>query len=155
SGYERFRHATITRFADTASPMADRIIKINLLLPADQRMIEALLPQVIVVEKTFEDSASRDVFQEAWRSVQEAWRSVSLALLEYRRGDYMKAANWCRRCLSYPENNAPRNATAHVILAMSCWQMDQKQEAQSELSRGQEMIKTKFKNGLDQGSPVQ
>ncbi len=150
-GYELFRHDSIARFAGTAYPVADRIIKINLLLPADQAMIRSLLPQVEVAEKTFavvEEGASPDVFQ-------AAWRSVSLALLEYRRGEYAKAASWCRRCLAYQEHNAPRTATAHVILAMACWQLDQKAEAQTELAAGRDMIETKFKNHLDRGSGVQ
>ena len=150
-GYERFRQEGIARFAGTAYPVADRIIKINLLLPADEAMIKSLLPQVEVAEKTFavvEEGGSPDVFQ-------AAWRSVSLALFEYRRGDYTKAANWCRRCLAYPEHNAPRSATAHVILAMSSWQMGQKSEAAAELSQGREMIEAKFKNQLDRGSGVQ
>jgi len=149
--YENFRHEGIARFAGTSYPVADRIIKINLLLPADAAMIQKLLPQVEVAEKTFsvvEESASPDVFQ-------AAWRSVSLALLEYRRGDYAKAANWCRRCLAYQERNAPRTATAHVILAMASWQMDQKAEAGTELGQGREMIEAKFKNRLDRGSGVQ
>ncbi len=95
-----------------------------------------------------EDGASRDVFQ-------AAWRSVSLALLEYGRGDYARAANWCRRCLAYPEHNAPRSATAHVILAMSCWHINEKQEAQAELSAGQALIEDKFKSALDRGTGVQ
>ena len=150
-GYERFRQEGIARFAGTSYPVADRIIKINLLLPADEAMINSLLPQVEVAEKTFavvEESASPDVFQ-------AAWRSVSLALLEYRRGDYAKSANWSRRCLAYPERNAPRSATAHVILAMSCWQLGQKSEAEAELGQGREMIESKFKNQLDRGSGVQ
>jgi eukaryotic-like serine/threonine-protein kinase len=150
-GYERFRQEGIARFAGTAYPVADRIIKINLLLPADEAMIKSLLPQVEVAEKTFavvEEGASPDVFQ-------AAWRSVSLALFEYRRADYPKAANWCRRCLAYSEHNAPRSATAHVILAMSSWQMGQKSEAAAELSQGREMIDAKFKNPLDRGSGVQ
>jgi serine/threonine protein kinase len=150
-GYERFRDEGIARFVGTAYPVADRIIKINLLLPADEAMIKSLLPQVEVAEKTFavvEEGASRDVFQ-------AAWRSVSLALLEYRRGDYAKAANWCRRCLAYEEHNAPRSATAHVILAMACWQMGQKSEAETELGQGCDMIEAKFKNQLDRGSGVQ
>jgi len=150
-GYERFRQEGIARFAGTAYPVADRIIKINLLLPADEAMIKSLLPQVDVAEKTFavvEEGASPDVFQ-------AAWRSVSLALLEYRRGDYVKSATWCRRCLAYPEHNAPRSTTAHVILAMSCWQMGKKSEAEAELNQGREMIESKFKSGLDRGSGVQ
>jgi serine/threonine protein kinase len=150
-GYERFRQEGIARFAGTAYPVADRIIKINLLLPADEAMIKSLLPQVDVAEKTFavvEEGASPDVFQ-------AAWRSVSLALLEYRRGDYVKSATWCRRCLAYPEHNAPRSTTAHVILAMSCWQMGKKSEAETELRQAREMIEGKFKNQLDRGSGVQ
>jgi serine/threonine protein kinase len=150
-GYERFRQEGIARFAGTSYPVADRIIKINLLLPADEAMIKSLLPQVEVAEETFavvEEGASPDVFQ-------AAWRSVSLALLEYRRNDFAKSATWCRRCLAYPEHNAPRSATAHVILAMSCWQMGQKAEAETELSQGREMIETKFKNQLNRGSGVQ
>jgi tetratricopeptide (TPR) repeat protein len=151
NGYERFRSDAVTRFAGTAYPVADRIVKITLLLPVDERMIHDLLPQVEVAEKTFavvEEGASRDVFQ-------AAWRSVSLALFEYRRGNVLKAANWCRRCLAYPEHNAPRSATAHVILSMASWQMNQKPAAQSELRQAQEMIENKFKNGLDRGTGVQ
>jgi serine/threonine protein kinase len=151
SGYERFRQETIARFAGTAYPVADRIIKVSLLLPPDQNLIHDLLPHVEVAEKTFavvEESASRDVFQ-------AAWRSVSLALIEYRRGNYAKAASWSRRCLAYPEHNAPRSATAHVILAMACAQMGQQLEAQSELRQGEEMIEAKFKGGLDRGTGVQ
>jgi len=85
-----------------------------------------------------------------------AWRSVSLALMEYRRGDYTRAAAWCRRCLDYPEYNAPRAATARVILAMSCQHLGQADEARSELTHARSMIEDKFKkNGLDRGTGVQ
>src|SRR5215471_18034386 len=66
AGYERFRTATMSRFVGTSYPVADRIIKINLLLPADKKMIQELLPQVQAAEKSFsvvEDGASPDVFQ--------------------------------------------------------------------------------------------
>jgi hypothetical protein len=151
NGYERFRRENLARFEGTTYPVSDRIIKINLLLPADPKMMRELLPHVEVAEKTFalvEDGASTDVFQ-------AAWRSVSLALLEYRRGDNLKAANWCRRCLAYPEHNAPRSATAHLILAMAEWRMNQHKDARDELNQGQEMIEAKFRSGLDRGTGVQ
>jgi len=151
SGYERFRTAILLRFAGTSYPVADRIIKVALLFPAEQKTIRELLPHAQVAEKTFagaEDGVSHDVFQ-------AAWRSVSLALLEYRRADYMQAANWCRRCLAYPEHNAPRSATAHVILAMSCWRMNQPEEARAELNQGEKLIEDKFRSGLDRGTGVQ
>jgi hypothetical protein len=76
--------------------------------------------------------------------------------MEYRRGNYTEAAGWCRRCLGYAEYNAPRTATARVILAMSCQQLGQSDEARSELNQARSMIEDKFKkNGLDRGTGVQ
>jgi len=148
--YERFRTNTIGRFADTALPFADRIIKISLLAPANEKVIAVLSPMAASSEKAFVPGldAEADIFL-------AAWRSVSLALLEFRRGDYAKSVAWCRRCLAYPEYNAPRSATARVILAMSCWQLHQAGEARSELTQGRELIEAKFKNGLDRGTGVQ
>jgi tetratricopeptide (TPR) repeat protein len=150
AGYERFRQAAIAHIADTAYPFTDRIIKISLLLPANKNVMKALEPLAVIAEKSFATNitANGDVFL-------AAWRSVSLALMEYRRGDYAKASDWCRRCLSYPEYNAPRAATARVILAMSCQHLGQTDEARSELTQARDMIEDKFKNGLDRGTGVQ
>jgi serine/threonine protein kinase len=149
-GYERFRQTAVARVADAAYPFADRIIKISLLRPANEKILKALEPLAEVAAKSFVTNvnADGDVFL-------AAWRSVSVALMEYRRGDYTKAAAWCRRCLDYPEYNAPRAATARVILAMSCQQLGQTGEARSELTQARSMIEDKFKNGLDRGTGVQ
>jgi tetratricopeptide (TPR) repeat protein len=150
AGYERFRQAAIARIADTAYPFTDRIIKISLLLPANGNIMKALAPLAAIAEKSFATNitANGDVFL-------AAWRSVSLALMEYRRGDYTRASAWCRRCLNYPEYNAPRAATARVILAMACQHLGQTDEARSELAQARGMIEDKFKNGLDRGTGVQ
>jgi hypothetical protein len=150
-GYERFRQTAVARVADAAYPFADRIIKISLLRPANEKILEALEPLAEVAAKSFVTNvnADGDVFL-------AAWRSVSLALMEYRRGDYTRAAAWCRRCLDYPEYNAPRAATARVILAMSAQHLGQTGEARSELTQARSMIEDKFKkNGLDRGTGVQ
>jgi hypothetical protein len=84
-----------------------------------------------------------------------AWRSVSLALMEYRSGNYAKAADWCQQCLNYPEDIAPRTATARVILAMSDQKLGKTGEAGSELAHAREIIGNKFKSQLDRGSPMQ
>jgi serine/threonine protein kinase len=151
--YERFRKAAIARFAGTTYPFADRIVKISLLLPADKKIIGSLGPLAEVAAKSVagaENNTDGDIFR-------AAWQSVSLALLEYRRGDSDKAVGWCRRCLDYREYNynAPRTATARVILAMSCHQLGQADKARSELAQGREAIEAKFKSGLDRGSGVQ
>jgi tetratricopeptide (TPR) repeat protein len=150
AGYERFRQAIIAHVADAVYPFTDRIIKISLLRPADEKMLKALEPLAEEAGKSFATNvnADGDVFL-------AAWRSVSLGLMEYRRGDYTKAAAWCQRCLNYSEYNAPRAATARVILAMACQQLGQSDEARSELAQGRKIIEDKFQSGLDRGTGVQ
>jgi serine/threonine protein kinase len=150
AGYEHFRQNVTAHVTDVAYPFTDRIIKISLLLPATEKIMRNLDPLAQIAEKSFATNAAvtDDVFL-------AAWRSVSLALMEYRRGDYTKASAWCRRCLDYPEYNAPRAATARVILAMSCQHLGQTEEARSELEQARGMIENKFKNGLDRGTGVQ
>jgi serine/threonine protein kinase len=148
-GYENFRQAAIARYAGSACPVADRIVKISLLSPADDKVIASLLPLTELTAKSFtEADTSGDVFQ-------AAWRSLSLALFEYRRGHYREALNWSQRCLGYTETNLPRTATARIILAMSCQALGRTQEAQSELARARDSIEGKFKTELDRGSPSQ
>jgi serine/threonine protein kinase/tetratricopeptide (TPR) repeat protein len=145
NGYEQFRQATIARSAGRDGPVADRVIKITLLLPANQQLLQGLQPQVEVAQKTFEEVAERDVFK-------ASWHAEALGLLEYRRGNYGNATNWCRRCLASSVHNAPQDAAAHMILAMACWQLKQYPDALFESSQGQNLIETKFSNGLDSGN---
>jgi eukaryotic-like serine/threonine-protein kinase len=149
NGYERFRQEAIARFIVTPSPFADRIAKISLLMPGDRRLIESLGP---VAEATTKALVEADANGDGFTA---AWRSVSLALWEFRRGNYPKATEWCRRCLAYPEYNAPRTATARVILAMSYHQLGQDDGARTELAAGRETIESKFKGRMDSGTPVQ
>jgi eukaryotic-like serine/threonine-protein kinase len=149
NGYERFRQEAIARFMVAPSPFADRIAKISLLLPGDRRLIESLGP---VAEATAKSLAEADGNGDGFTA---AWRSVSLALWEFRRGNYLKAREWCQRCLGYPEYNAPRTATARVILAMSCQQLGQADQARTELAAGREPIESRFKGRMDSGTPVQ
>ena len=151
NGYERFRQTILTRFGNETNSRTERIIKISLLLPANQELIQTLTPQAEVFQKLY--VGARDgTGQNAGTAV---WRAVSLALFEYRRGNYAEAASWCYFCLAYPNHSAARDTAAHVILAMSCWRMNQPQAAQAEFSQGREMIETKFKSGLDQGNAAQ
>ena len=149
NAYGQFRQEAIARFAASPGPFADRIVKISLLLPASSRILESLIPLAESTAKSeTEADASGDVFS-------AAWRSVSLALLEYRRGNYTGAAEWCRRCLACPQYNAPRAATARAILAMSDHHLARTDEARSELLASREIIESKFRSGLDRGTPVQ
>jgi hypothetical protein len=150
-GYERFRQEAIARFSGTTNPVAtERVVKVSLLLPADKKTISALTPLTDMAEKSFASVMPDNTNSEA--VFQAAWGSISVALMEYRRGDFAEAEKWCRRCLTYPGDNPPRVATAHVILAMACHRLGEGQESASELAQGRESIEEKFNDGLDPGS---
>jgi len=146
--YVRFREDALARFAGTANPVvAERTVKICLLRPAGKKMMEALGPLTDTAARGFANvtSYSPDTI------LQAAWGSVSVALMEYRRGNYTKTVEWCRRCLAYSEDNQPRTATAHILLGMAYHQLGRSAEMPAELSRGREMIENRFSLGLDRG----
>ena len=150
-GYESFRQEAITRFTGTSYPVAaERVVKISLLQPADAKTINALTPLAALAAKSFGSIASGNTNAEV--VFQAAWGSLSLALMEYRQGNYTRAEDWCRRCLAYPGDDPPRVAAARVILAMSCHRLGQNQEANIQLAQGRESIETKFEDDLDPGS---
>jgi len=151
SGYEQFRNEAIARYIGTEPPcpFPDRIVKISLLLPANEHIITSLEP---VAEMTAKSVSAADAGGDPFKA---AWHCVSLALFEYRKGNYARAEEWCRQCLAYPEYNAPRAATANVILAMSCQQQGQTSDARAKLASGREIIDTKFKGPHNLGNPVQ
>ncbi len=152
AGYERFRQAAIAHIAATAYPFTDRIIKISLLLPANENIMKALEPLALIAEKSFATPIQLPMVMSFWRP----GGLFRWPLVDYRRGGLCRNASaWCRRCLNYPEYNAPRAATARVILAMSCQHLGQNDEARSELTQARGMIEEKFKNGLDRGTGVQ
>jgi len=149
NAYENFREEAIARYAALPVPTGDRIVKICLLLPANERLLAALTAFTDGTTTSLANAdASGDVFT-------AAWRSVSLALWEYRRGDYGKAAEWAKRCLSYPEaNNGPRTATAHILIALAEQRLGRTPEARAEFLKGRGMIEA----GMEQhvrGTPVQ
>jgi len=148
NNYEEFRQAAILRITATNNLFPDRIIKFCLLLPANQQMMQNMLPRADLVEKQILEEVNRD-----HPNIYEvAWRAVALSLFEYRQGDYAKAAEWSRRCLAYPAPDyaAGRSAAANAILAMSYWQMNQKDEALTALRTGQDMLQVKTKPGTNE-----
>jgi eukaryotic-like serine/threonine-protein kinase len=145
SGYERFRQAAVLRFTGTTNFFEDRIIRFCLLLPANQQMMQNMLPRADFMESRILEevnSSHPDIYT-------VGWQSLALPLFEYRQGDYAKAAEWSRRCLAYPSYVPARSAAANAILAMSCWQMNEKEPALAALRQGQDMIEGKYKPGTN------
>ncbi len=148
-GYEQFRQALIARFGTTSHPEAEWMIKAALLLPADHGVLKSLDVQGELTQNAILlDSAP------TMHPVREAKRSEVMALLEYRRGNYATAAGWAQRCLAYPVYHRPTTAGAHIIWAMSSWHMDDKWQALVQWSLGQELVASRFNQGLDRGDSM-
>jgi tetratricopeptide (TPR) repeat protein len=149
SGYERFRHEVISRFAGTDTLFASRILKAGLLLAADEKFMQDLQQQGEVAEKNVR---AMDQSGNPAVAYQGGWDSLSLALLEYRRGNYEKATNWCLHSLAYRLSLPHRNAMAQVILAMCYSQTNQNSKALSAWSTGSQLIQDSFQRGLLHGN---
>ena len=76
-------------------------------------------------------------------------------MMEYRRGNWAKAAECSRTSLGYADGSPAQTANARIILAMVCCQLHQDGEAGVELARGRELIRSRFINGLSYGNDVQ
>ena len=150
AAYERFCRESIKQFASTTDPLiAERTVKNSLLLPADASLLAALTPMANVAANSFSDNKAKD----SWMM---PWRCLSLALMEYRRGNYPGAIGWCNRCLTYRKDSAPpRLATIHIVLALAYHQLGIPAQAQAELVQGRDQIDNKLKDGLEMGGGSQ
>jgi serine/threonine protein kinase len=79
---------------------------------------------------------------------------LSLALLEYRRGNYTKATDWSQRCINYPDYQAALVATAHTIMAM-CYRQLHQVDTHSELAKARGLIEAEGATENDLGNAVQ
>ena len=121
--YETFCREAIKQFGNTADPkVAERMVKNSLLMPPGAGLLAALSPFAEVTA----ESVTTDADDQA-----VAWRCLSLALMEYRRGNYAEALNWGNRCLSFKHDstNVPRVASLRAILAMSYHHLGQAEPA--------------------------
>ena len=144
--YGRFRQMAIARFVGTENPLAaERIVKCSLLVPVTEEVIRALQPLTEVAAKSLETSSERVEGDMA------AWRSFSLALMEYRSGNFRGAVDWGERSLDYEGSVASRTAGVRLVLAMAHKHLGQTPEAHSELTRSRKVIEDKFRAGLGEG----
>ena len=87
--YDQFRQEAFRRSANTPDPLAaERLLRSSLLLPGNQETLQALDSTAQTVEKSL---AGGDPGALSSRG-EAPWRWVSLALMEYRRGQWAKAA---------------------------------------------------------------
>jgi hypothetical protein len=70
-----------------------------------------------------------------------AFRAMSVAMMEYRQGNFVEAAQWCHKCLAYPDTNEARSAAVHALSAMAVHHLGQRESARSELAQAREFLK--------------
>ncbi len=91
AGYEKLREFTLDRFSGTTHPVvAEQMLKICLLLPADEDALRRLRPLVEIVSTAVD--AQDGVL--ATNPLLAAWSCFSLALAAYRDGGDADAARW-------------------------------------------------------------
>jgi hypothetical protein len=145
-GYERFRHTAVTHFAKTSNPVAaERVIKMSLLTPADQPLLDVLHPLAEIASNSLAGGQKMDPSL-------AAWRSFSLALLEYRSGNRAAAESWCQRSITYQSGNAARTANLQLVLAMTHFRVGKTDLARSELAQARAQIESRFSKGVEIGA---
>jgi serine/threonine protein kinase/TPR repeat protein len=156
--FEQLRQAMIAKYHTTTNPIvAHRICRLSLLLPADEAILTQLEPLYPVILAGQEDTAIFSAYIEALDhppSLDElalrrhfskisnknysAWNSHTLALFEYRRGNYAHAIAWSRRCQesgTLEGDGPPRTAGALAIEAMAHNRLHQDAEARIALAQ--------------------
>ncbi|MGH7970235.1 MAG: tetratricopeptide repeat protein, partial [Limisphaerales bacterium] len=138
--YEKLCRESIKQVGDTANPhLVERIVKPCSLLPPTASVFAELSP---LAAKVLE-SIPADTKQNSWAL---PWECMSLALFEYRRGNYPESVNWGDRCLSCKQDSAmERIAGTQAILAMSYHQLGQAEQARSALRRSRELVEERWK----------
>ncbi|HEX9047695.1 MAG TPA: serine/threonine-protein kinase [Verrucomicrobiae bacterium] len=139
-GYERFRRSAVAHFAETPNPVAaERVLKASLLTPPSAELLAALQPLALTASNSLaEAQAPEDVW-----AMMAAWRSFSLALWEYRRGNYAGVERWHEK-LPADKTTYECRLIFDVVTAMAHWQTGQRELARTELARARQHIEGRF-----------
>jgi eukaryotic-like serine/threonine-protein kinase len=142
--YNRFRRWTLSRFADTTESLAaEQVIQSTLLLPADRDFLRDLQPLGELLEKSM--TANDDGFRDpAWAMEFRGWRAWALSLLNYRRGDYERAAHWGRIAADCGSSKKALYAAIHPVLAMAEYRQGDLETAGAELEKARVLIDAAF-----------
>jgi serine/threonine protein kinase len=128
--YRQFGRETIVRFAGTSDPiMAERVCRACLLLSVDKETLRELSGFYTLASSKINNFPNTDT---------ERWACTSLALFDYRRGNYAKAAEWTSITLT--GNFETYLAVAHIIRALSLQKLGQGAAGQDDFVKGRAAI---------------
>lgn len=134
--YEKFRSwMTSSHGGSTNYIFNGVVIKCALLQPASQTTFDGLQPFADNVEQRL-----RSRSQDSIDAEHGAFAAMSMALLEYRRGNFSEAIDWCQISKDFPDSNDARNATVHAISAMAAAKLGQAARAHTDLAVAQAFV---------------
>ncbi|HEX9047777.1 MAG TPA: serine/threonine-protein kinase [Verrucomicrobiae bacterium] len=149
--YEDFCRESIKQFASMPdSVIAERIVKNSLLMVPSPNLLTNLTPFAALAEASIPKSVVP-----SGQSTMYAWRCLSLALFEYRRGNYTEAINWCLRETEWkPQQSPARSAAIKAIMAMSYHQQGRDEQALAELAESRQKIEDRSKTPFVPGDDI-
>jgi serine/threonine protein kinase len=148
AGYEQFRQSAMAHYTGTTNPVpAERVVKVSLLAPPDAKLLAALAPLAETASNSLAGASSQD----GWQESLAAWRSFSLALMEYRRGNFGGVEYWYQRSVGYENKTDVRTVTFQIVLAMTHCRTGKLDEARSELAAARLKVEEQFKEGPPSG----
>jgi tetratricopeptide (TPR) repeat protein len=123
--YDQLCQKILATFTNTTNPyIAERMVQDCLLLPhsgADLQLVDKLADTAVTSGNT---DASMAYFQ------------ACKAMSNYRLGHFPEAIEWAERAARNSLADAPAKAKAYAVLAMTYWQLGEKDAARAMLAKG-------------------
>jgi serine/threonine protein kinase len=139
--YQRMREMALAKIIEVKGLSAiEQTLKACLLVRADAETLSRLRPLGALAANSFvglEIHTGLDAYV-------AAFRAMSLAMLEYRQGNYVESLQWCLKSQRYPDSNEARAAGVHAIAAMCAHHLGQHEFARSELAQAREFFNVTF-----------
>ncbi|MBB5353606.1 hypothetical protein HNR46_003867 [Haloferula luteola] len=124
--YREFRADVLERFVPAQNSLqAEHLLKVCLLLPADDEIIRRLESTVDACRAGHPTRSGIHGFPD--------WNALSLSLFYLRKSDLSRAVREAETCLSYPDRAGSRVAAARCVLAMSYYRMGLPDQAHQHL----------------------
>lgn len=146
--YERLRAIAMQRFGKTQHPVvAEQIIKVCLLRPADAETMDATSRLARVVEASLAEDPAPGITPNL-----RAWAEFSMALRAFRCGQHAEAVRWGRQSLETENLNAARVASVRLVLAMASSEGESDLAARLEVSEVGAAIQEVLKSPIGEWS---
>ncbi|MBN2684653.1 MAG: serine/threonine protein kinase [Pontiellaceae bacterium] len=143
--YQDFVQDTIDHFLQTPKPVAaDHVLRICAVLPVEEAVLKQLTPFADLLKSSVSDEPVRS----SWLEHQNCWQIMTIALYEYRAGNFDQAVSWAHKSLRRRDNTPSRIAESRIILGMALHQLGRHEEAESEIAQGEAMVNERLPQGL-------